>query len=158
CSNSPCSRTTATWTIDHSDLRKPIVREPGGPRRQLDLGAGTVVRAPEAIRADRSRDVKPDVVLDAQGGLPFPPGSLQRVFSFDLVEHLDDIPAIMTELHRILAPGGQVLITTPHFSCANSYTDPTHRHHFGWNSFSYFSVDHALSYYSTARFKISRRL
>ena len=126
-------------------------------RRDLDLGAGTVIRAPGAIRADRSREVRPDVVMNVAQGLPFRSLSLARISCFDLVEHLEDIPALMGEVHRVLQPGGMVFITTPHFSCANSYTDPTHKQHFGLRSFDYFTADHALSYYSPARFRITRR-
>jgi len=127
-------------------------------RRELDLGAGAVVRAPGALRADSSRAVRPDVVLDAAAGLPFRAGSLARVYCFDLVEHIADIPRLLADIHRVLAPGGSVLITTPHFSCANAYTDPTHRHQLGWRSFDYFTAEHALQYYSTARFRIARRV
>jgi SAM-dependent methyltransferase len=126
--------------------------------RELDLGAGSVVRAPGAIRADLSRDVTPDIVLNAGRGLPFRDGSLSTVWCFDLVEHLEDIPALMREVHRVLMPGGRVCLTTPHFSCANSYTDPTHKQHFGWRSFDYFTAEHDLRYYSTARFRIARRV
>ena len=38
------------------------------------------------------------------------------------------------------------------------YTDPTHRHHLGYRSFDYFTEDHALRYYSAARFRISQRI
>jgi len=131
---------------------------PAARRREVDLGAGKVVRAPGAIRADFSRAVRPDVVLDASCTLPFRTGSLDGVYCFDLVEHLHDIPALMGELHRVLRPGGRVLITTPHFSCANAYTDPTHRHRFGWRSFDYFTADHGLRYYSAARFRVTRHL
>lgn len=126
--------------------------------RWVDLGAGTVVRVPGAIRADHARAVRPDVVLDAALPLPFADGSLERVFCYDLVEHVADLPALMSEVHRVLTPGGTVFITTPHFSCANSYTDPTHQHHLGWRSLDYFADEHALSYYSTARFRITRRI
>ncbi len=126
--------------------------------RELDLGAGVVLRAPGAIRADSARAVRPDVVLDAASDLPFRSGSFDRVYCFDLVEHIPDVPKLMAELHRVLRPGGTVLITTPHFSCANSYTDPTHRHHFGWQSFDYFTTGHGLHYYSPARFRVARRV
>jgi predicted SAM-dependent methyltransferase len=126
--------------------------------RELDLGAGNVARAPGALRADISRDVRPDVVLDASRGFPFRDATLARVSCYDLVEHLSDIPGFMREVHRSLAPGGRLFITTPHFSCANSYTDPTHKHHFTLRSFDYFTAEHALSYYSTARFRIVRRI
>ena len=127
------------------------------PGRELDLGAGSVVRAPGAIRADSARAVRPDVVLDAAAELPFRTGSLARVYCFDLVEHIADIPRLMAEIHRVLVPGGTVLITAPHFSCANAYADPTHRHHFAWRSFDYFTAEHDLRYYSAARFRIGRR-
>ncbi|MCZ6916707.1 MAG: class I SAM-dependent methyltransferase [Gemmatimonadetes bacterium] len=131
--------------------------EPATTRR-LDLGAGAVTRVPEALRADRSFAVRPDVVLDATTPLPFRTNSFSAVYCFDLVEHIEVLTSLMTEIHRVLAPGGTVLITTPHFSCANSYTDPTHRHHLGYRSFDYFTDDHALRYYSEARFEISRRI
>jgi SAM-dependent methyltransferase len=127
-------------------------------KREVDLGCGAVRRAPGAIRADISRDVHPDVLVNAAGGLPFRTGSLARVWCFDLVEHMPDIPALLREVHRVLEPGGSIVLTTPHFSCANSWTDPTHQQHLGWRSFDYFTAEHDLRYYSTARFRIRRRV
>lgn len=121
--------------------------------RELDLGAGAVSRAPGAWRADSSRSVRPDVVLNAEAPLPFRSDCLKRIFCFDLVEHIADVPEFMTEVHRVLEPNGTVLITTPHYSCANSYSDPTHKHHFGLRSFDCFTEEHALSYYSGARYE-----
>src|SRR3990172_2292042 len=128
------------------------------PRREVDLGAGVPVRVPGALRADRARVGHPDIVLDASRGLPFRSGSLERVYCFDLIEHMADVPHLMAELHRVLQPGGTVLLTTPHFSCANAHADPTHKRQFGWRSFDYFTVEHGLRYYSAARFRIARRI
>ncbi len=127
-----------------------VVTGPGAARRrrEVDLGAGAVVRAPGAIRADVERAVRPDVVLDASRPMPFRTGSVDRVYCFDLVEHIDDVPGFMTELHRVLRPGGT----------ANAHTDPTHKHQFGWQSFDYFTAQHDLHYYSSARFRIARRI
>lgn len=126
--------------------------------RTLDLGAGDTHCEPGAVRADSSRAVRPDVVLDAESPLPFRESAFGRVLCFDLLEHVNDVPALMTELHRVLIQGGHLLITTPHFSCANSYTDPTHRHHFAWHAFDYFAESHTLSYYSTARYRVAGRI
>jgi SAM-dependent methyltransferase len=128
-----------------------------GVNRELDLGAGNVRRV-GALRADSSRSVRPDIVLDASLPLPFRDGSFDRVYCFDLVEHIDDIVGLMGEIHRVLAPDGSVLITTPHYSSANSYTDPTHKHHLGYRSFDYFVDGHSLGYYSDARFAVRRRV
>jgi ubiquinone/menaquinone biosynthesis C-methylase UbiE len=67
------------------------------------------------------------VAADVSRRLPLRTASLERIYCFDLVEHIPDIPALMAEIHRVLRPNGSVLITTPHFSCANAHTDPTHR-------------------------------
>jgi SAM-dependent methyltransferase len=126
--------------------------------RQLDLGAGVAERAPGAWRADRSLAVRPDIVLNAEAPFPFRSDCLSRIFCFDLVEHVSDVPKFMSEIHRVLEPNGTVLMTTPHYTCANSYADPTHRHHFGWRSFDCFTEEHSLNYYSAARFEFVGRI
>jgi hypothetical protein len=45
----------------------------------------------------------------------------------------------------------------PHFSSSNAFTDPTHRHYFGWFSFDYFTGEHEHSYYTRARFRTRER-
>ncbi len=125
--------------------------------RQLDLGSGRVERAQNAIRADLERRLAPDIVLDATSALPFRSNALKHIFCFDILEHIADIPALMTEMHRVLEPNGKVTITTPHYSCANSYSDPTHVHQFGWRSFDCFTGEQGLAYYPNALFEIAQR-
>jgi SAM-dependent methyltransferase len=69
------------------------------------------------------------------------------------VEHVVELVALVEEVHRVLAPGGRFLVTTPHFSCANAYTDPTHRRALGLRTFSFFTEGHEKAYYSRARFR-----
>lgn len=124
----------------------------------LDLGSGAVSRVSGALRADRAAAVRPDVVLDVEAPLPFADASFAKVYCFDLLEHVRGLPPLMGENHRVLIPGGTLLITTPHFSCANAHTDPTHVHRLGLRSFDYFTGDHPLAYYSRARFRVARRV
>jgi hypothetical protein len=63
----------------------------------------------------------------------------------------------MEELHRVCRDGAVIKITTPHFSAANSFTDPTHRHHLGWHSLDYFTGEHEHAYYTRARFRTRAR-
>jgi SAM-dependent methyltransferase len=126
--------------------------------RRLDLGAGTVRRVDNSVRADLVAASQPDVIVDASRILPFRTDTFENVYCFDLVEHIDDLTVFMSEVHRILVPDGALFLTTPHFSSANSFTDPTHKHHLGWRSFDYFTPGHALSYYSGARFRITNRV
>jgi ubiquinone/menaquinone biosynthesis C-methylase UbiE len=103
-------------------------------------------------------DVRPAVVPDILHDLndmpwPLPGNSFDEVRCYDVLKHLKDIVAVMEEIHRVGKPGAKVHITTPHFSSANSYTDPTHLHHLGLYSFDYFTGDNRLSFYTGVRFK-----
>lgn len=133
-----------------------MVNEPL-PRR-LNLGCGRDLR-PDCLNVDRSAEVGADMVLDlGQAPYPLPCDHFEHIWALDVVEHLDDLLAFMEEVHRLLRPGGTVEITAPHFSCANSFTDPTHKRHLGCFSFDYFLADHKLAYYSRARFTLEERL
>ena len=124
--------------------------------RALDIGAGAVDRLPGAVRVDRSRAVRPTVVAELDHSLPFRNDSFDTVGTYDVVEHVADVVALTEEVHRVLRPGGTFQVTTPHFSCANAYTDPTHRRALGLRSFDYFADGHPVSYYTHARFRKRR--
>lgn len=125
--------------------------------RKLNLGSGRDLR-PGYLNVDRSDDVGADLVWDLSSlPLPFEAGAFDEILALDVVEHLDDVVTFMEEVHRLLSPGGTVRITTPHFSSANTFTDPTHRQHLGYFSFDYFLAEHPLNHYSWARFEIVSR-
>jgi len=126
--------------------------------RVLCVGAGRRAAEPGVVRVDRSPAVAPDIVWDLDmRPYPLEASSFDRVECFDVLEHLSDVPAALEELHRVLRPGGMLEITTPHFSCSNSYVDPTHRWHLSYFSLDYFVEGHALEYYSSARFRMLER-
>lgn len=126
--------------------------------RVLAVGCGHKAPAPNTIRLDISPDVHPDVVWNLDNfPYPFADGQFAAIECLDTIEHLQNIPRVMEEFHRILQPGGRLTLTTPHFSCANSYIDPTHRYHLSYFSFDYFCDGHQLAYYSKARYRIRQR-
>jgi SAM-dependent methyltransferase len=121
-------------------------------RDVLNLGCGRKLMD-SAVNVDISAEVGADVVHDlARMPWPLPSDAFDHVHAYDVIEHLDDVPAAMEEIHRVCRSGARVHITVPHFSSANAYTDPTHRHQFSAFSFDYFDRDHALAFYSQARF------
>lgn len=66
---------------------------------------------------------------DAQK-LPLPDDSVDLVVSFETLEHLDDPPAFLAEVRRVLRPGGLVIISTPDrgvYSAPGSDANPYHR-------------------------------
>src|SRR5690606_13112739 len=84
---------------------------------------------------------------------PLPSDQFTEVLAHDVIEHLDDVVATMEEIHRVSRDGAVVRITLPHFSSSNAFTDPTHRHYFGWYSFHYFTGEHQFSFYTDVRFR-----
>jgi SAM-dependent methyltransferase len=124
----------------------------------LNLGCGRRQR-PDCLNVDVRSEVEPDLVVDLdRRPYALPRNHFEQIYAFDVVEHLADLRAFMEEVHEILAPDGAIEITMPHFSCANSFTDPTHRHHLGYFSLDYFTAGHPLNFYSGARFAIVERI
>ena len=123
----------------------------------LNLGCGNK-HLPDAVNLDVTTNTNPDVVHDLNlRPWPFPADRFDEVIMYDVLEHLGDLVGVLEELHRVTRPGGVIRITTPHFSCANAFTDPTHKHQLGWFSLDYFTGDHEHSYYTTARFRMRDR-
>jgi SAM-dependent methyltransferase len=123
-----------------------------GQRMALNLGCGRKHRR-DAINVDVVASEGADVVHDLNRlPWPFPDGRFSEVHAYDVIEHLDDVVKTMEEIHRVCRHGAVVHITVPHFSSANAYTDPTHRHYFASRSFHYVTGEHDFSFYTQARF------
>lgn len=76
----------------------------------VDLEAPVIdhVRATYAAGDPRIEAVRADL-----SSLPLPTDSVDAVVSFQVIEHLHDIPGYLAELLRVTRSGGQVLIATP---------------------------------------------
>jgi SAM-dependent methyltransferase len=121
----------------------------------LNLGCGRKHMA-GAVNVDAVASTAPDVVHDLnQRPWPLADGRFSEVHAYDVIEHLDDVVKTMEEIHRVCRHHAVVHITVPHFSSANAFTDPTHRHYFGSRTFHYVTGEHDFSFYTEARF--SRR-
>ncbi len=122
-------------------------------RDTLNLGCGQK-HLSGAINLDITPETGPNLVYDLNClPWPFPEGRFREVLAYDVIEHLDDVVATMEEIHRICHHGAVVRITVPHFSCANAFTDPTHRHYFGRSSFDYFTGERECTFSARARFR-----
>jgi SAM-dependent methyltransferase len=123
----------------------------------LNLGCGRK-KIDGAVNVDVTPDTGPDLVHDLNRiPWPLPDGHFTEVIATDVIEHLADILAVMGEIHRIAAPGGVVKIVVPHFSSANAFLDPTHRHFFGYTSFDCFTGFPTNDYYTRVRFRYRSR-
>jgi len=107
-------------------------------KKILDVGCGWN-KTPGATGMDSNPKTHADVIHDL-GSIPYPfPDNLfDEIICRHVAEHVPDVMAFITELHRITRPGGRIVITTPHYSNPDWPTDPTHRNHFNSYSFNCF--------------------
>jgi 2-polyprenyl-3-methyl-5-hydroxy-6-metoxy-1,4-benzoquinol methylase len=59
-------------------------------------------------------------VADLESGLPYPNESFLLVTCLELIEHIARTEDLLKEIHRILRPGGYLLLSTPNFSFLNN--------------------------------------
>ncbi len=130
--------------------------ENGGTRnlRVLDVGCG-VRKTPGAIGVDRHPASRADVLCDLDRfPYPFADAAFDEVRAIHVVEHLSDVIRAVEEFHRLVRPGGRILIVTPHYTDFSSYCDPTHRWHLNSFSFRYFGGDDAgFGFYSARKLR-----
>ncbi len=122
--------------------------------RILDVGCG-INKLPGAIGIDRNPSTRADVLCDLDRfPYPFRDGSFDKLQAIHVIEHVSDVIQTMDEFHRLLHPGGEALIVTPHYTDFSSFCDPTHRSHLTSFSLRYFTEkDFGFGYYSSARFE-----
>lgn len=95
----------------------------GGQFAAALVAAGAAVVAADAAQGalDRTARAAPRAtgVLWPDGyGLELPSGSIELVWAGETLEHVGDGEAWLQELHRVLAPGGRLLLTVPNHSPA----------------------------------------
>jgi len=130
------------------------------PPVKIDLGCGKR-KARGSIGVDLVPSPVVDVVADFRQGLPFKDDSVDAVYAYHLLEHLDDFLGFMGEIWRICRPDGRVYIKVPHASSSYvTWKDPTHKRGIFIATFAYFDDTYQegafFGYYSKAKFRIEK--
>lgn len=126
------------------------------PDLTLDLGCGNN-KHPGSIGVDMNSglDGKVDVIyeFERKKDLPFRDNTFSGIYMFDFVEHFQDIPWLMSEVHRVAQKDAWVEIRFPHYSSVDAHSDVTHCHRgFALNAFDHFDPSKEMgikySYYT----------
>ena len=121
------------------DKTGALERLQSGEKLMLELGCGPRKADPQAIGIDLLDFDGVDLVGDVYVALAaMPASSISRVHTSHFLEHLPDLPRLLDELGRVMAPGAALTIIVPHFSNPFYYSDPTHRTPFGLYTLAYF--------------------
>ena len=131
--------------------------------RHLDLGCGATPRNPyrrdevHAIDLVRPDGMQPALFRRANLAcqpIPYPEASFDSVSAYDFLEHMPRVlPSadgsgtvfpfvrLMSEIWRVLAPGGLFYALTPAVPAMAAFTDPTHVNYVTDETHSYFCGD-----------------
>jgi SAM-dependent methyltransferase len=89
----------------------------GDGRLTAELDAGALTAADvSAVALERARARLPQAVLvelDPDAPLPLDDGAFDLVLCAETVEHVRDVQLLLSEIRRVLRPGGELALTTP---------------------------------------------
>ena len=93
----------------------------------LNIGAGK--NGSGDVRIDLLQDAAPDIRADACN-LPFRDSTFSQVLLLDVIEHTPkkSEPKVVSEIHRVLARDGRLVLSTPNDRTWFKYLDPAYYH------------------------------
>ncbi len=98
--------------------------------------------APEAIAYAREHHAAPNLHFSQASctALPFASESFDLIVAFEVIEHLENWNDLLAEASRVLAPGGQFVVSTPNLAYytatrERSGPNPYHTHEFTYDEF-----------------------
>ena len=89
-----------------------------GSRYILQTGCARVIgvdRSFEAVEYAVAHCNGPNFIVADGQQLPFPAGAFSAVVSLETIEHVPEPESFLHELHRVLRPGGRLILSTPNY-------------------------------------------
>lgn len=98
------------------------------PAKKINLGCGNV-KISGFLGVDRVKTPAVDLVYNLNiTPYPLSDNSVDEIIADNILEHLDDVIAIMEELYRICQNGAVIKISLPYYKSSGAFADPTHKH------------------------------
>lgn len=117
--------------------------------RKIDLGGR--FNKPEGYESVDRKDA--DIICDLNKKWPFRDGEIGLIRANDILEHLSDKQHTMEEIHRVLAPNGYLLSSTPSALGEGAFQDPTHISYWVRNSFYYYTRKEQAKYIDNTKIR-----
>lgn len=141
----------AGWTVFSARSQAEFMRQavddalrfeasrPAALPRRLNLGSGGDHRD-DCLNVDVRAACRPDALLDLSrpgaldepvdagrfGRIAWPRGHFELIVARDVLQHVRDLPTLMTHCLELLAPGGVLDVTVPHDLSLGAWQHPGH--------------------------------
>ena len=111
--------------------RDPGTIMPMKPGVILNMGCGNT-HIPDTLGVDHPSNKKAMVKWDADAGQPlhFLSESISGIHCYHFLEHVSDVPWVLSEFQRVLKVGGLINIVVPYYSNQLAIEDLDHKHQF----------------------------
>lgn len=109
-------------------------------KRILDIGCGRS-KLVGATGLDQNNFEGVDIVANLEEQLPVSNEEFDLVFANQVLEHVSNLLGLLSEIHRVLKPGGQLLAHVPYFRSSWAHVDPTHVRSFTLDTLDYYVND-----------------
>lgn len=118
---------------------------------KLHIGCGWK-KSTGFVNIDKAKEVKPDLVVDIEEGLPFKDDSFEYIYSEHSLEHVrpEYWRFVLNEIARVAQDGCVLEMKLP-YDNSGQRTNADHYRTFSWNSFDQFSEEGDRNYYSDLR-------
>jgi SAM-dependent methyltransferase len=132
-----------------------MINEKKLPEGRLNFGCGRDIK-----RGYVNADIAPFGGVDKKFDFdifpyPFSDNEFSEILADNVLEHLENIPAVMRELHRIAKPEAEIRIIVPYYNCYGAYNDLTHKHYFSHLSFvPFYQKDAGGNYFIKEEFRL----
>jgi len=120
---------------------------------KLNIGCGFNKRE-GFINIDKAKEVKPDKVVNVEGGLPFEDNFFDYIYSEHCLEHIRPQywKFVLEEIYRVAKPNCILELKLP-FDNIGQRANADHYRTFTWESFEQFEVSSKRNYYSELKLK-----
>lgn len=123
-----------------------------GLRKYNSSNPGDIVFGLDKIFSSNS-----DLLSDLESeNLPFKSNIFDIVVASHILEHIENLPKIMSEIHRISKNGSYVKIFTPHASDMSAFGHIGHVRYFTVSSFTHFTNENKENDFIKEKFKIRK--
>jgi len=114
--------------------------------RGISIGSGNAANEVTSqgnvvLNVDLEKYKEVDLIVDVEKKWPFPDLFFEQVIANNILEHVDDVMNVMSEVNRCLQVGGLLKIEVPFIGSYNHGTDVTHKRGLTFSAFNFLFAD-----------------